>query len=117
MIVINVDTAGNGRAGASSKCTEAGNEPHRFFKVSAVSWGSCRDWNDWTSFFRQVLPTAGSWMQTHSSLMPWGGPALLPAGTWPWGAGGGPSSVSVLARLWGDSGYSSIQPKGVFAGC
>lgn len=91
--------------------------PIVFFKVSAVSWGSCRDWNDWTSFFRQVLPTAGSWMQTHSSLVPWGGPALLPAGTWPWGAGGGPSSVSVLARLWGDSGYSSIQPKGVFAGC
>lgn len=31
MIVIHVDTAGNGRAGASSKCTEAGNEPRRFF--------------------------------------------------------------------------------------
>lgn len=32
VIVINVDIAGNGRAGASSKCTEAGNEPHQFLR-------------------------------------------------------------------------------------
>lgn len=32
MTVIHVDVAGNGRAGASSKCTEAGNEPHQFLR-------------------------------------------------------------------------------------
>lgn len=69
MIVINVDVAGNGRAGASSKCVEAGNEPHQFFRCqlfhgAAEETGRAGPW-----FVRQPLPTAGSWGQTCPPLL------------------------------------------------
>lgn len=77
MIVINVDTAGNGRAGALSKCMEAGNELHQFLRCqlfcgAAAEMGTTGPW-----FVRQPLPTAGC---THSPPIPWDGPAQLPAG-------------------------------------
>lgn len=111
VIVINVDIAGNGRAGASSKCTEAGNEPPSIFKVSAVSRGSCRDGKDRTLFVRQVLPTAGSWMQTHSSrAMGW---ACLTAcrerapGSWKWS-----QFSECVSETVGDSGIFKPSTKG-----
>lgn len=66
MIVINVDITGNGRAGALSKCTETGNDPHQFlrsqlFHGAAAEMGTTGPW-----FVGQPLPAAGSWMQTRS---------------------------------------------------
>lgn len=64
MIVINVDVAGNGRAGASSACVEAGNEPHQFFRCQLFHGAAkeMRRTGPW--FVRQPLPMAGSWGQT-----------------------------------------------------
>lgn len=114
MIVINVDIAGNGRAGASSKCVEAGNEPHQFFRCqlfhgAAEETGRAGPW-----FVRQPLPTAGSWGQTCPPPAPWDGPAELPAGTGPWEAGNGPRSGAVFAVLWVTMGYLTIQLEGAF---
>lgn len=109
MIVINVDIAGNGRAGASSKCAEAGNEPHQFLRCQLFDGAAAEMGMTGAGLLGRSCPQlAAGCKQTHRSCpqvlaagckhtpaLPWGGPVLLLAGGWPWEAGNGPSSVRV----------------------
>lgn len=104
---MNVDIAGNGRAGASSKCTEAGNEPHQFLRCQLFHGAA--GMTGPRLLGRSCPQLAAGCKQIPA--VPWGGSALLPAGTWPWGAGNGPSSVSVLARLWVTVGIQAFKQK------
>lgn len=115
VIVINVDIAGNGRAGASSKCTEAGNEPHQFLRCQLFHGAAAETGKTGPCLLGRSCPRLAAGCK-HTPPVPWGGSASLPAGRGPREAGNGPSSVSVLARLWVTVGYSSLQPKGVIAG-
>lgn len=111
VIVINVDTAGNGRAGASSKCTEAGNEPHQFLRCQLFHGAAAEMGRTGPCLLKQVLPTAGSWVQTHSSCAmgwPWLAACRERAlGSWKWS-----QSSECLSKTVGDSGCSNIRPTG-----
>lgn len=104
MIVINVDIPGNGRTGAFSKCTEAGNEPHQFLRCKLFHRAAAETGTAGPGFVRQPLPTASSWGGTCSSC----------AMGWTCPAGNGPSSASVLAKPWVTVRSSAIQSEGTF---
>lgn len=87
MIVINVDIAGNGRAGAPSKCTEAGNEPHQFlrcqlFDGAAAEMGMTgagllgRSCPQLAAGCKHTGPTHRSWQLHANTLLPCHGVGL-----------------------------------------
>jgi len=81
MIVIDVDIAGNGGAGASSKCVKAGNEPHKFLRCQLFDGAAAEMETTGPWFARQPLPTAGKGMQILSShAMRWTCPAACREG-------------------------------------